>query len=154
MHKHLIGGVLDYNYIINGIYIGNNQCCTVGIQEVLQKENITTDISLEEVKLDQPFGVEVYVWIPTPDHTPPTPDQLSFGVSVIQKLVSQNKKIYIHCKNGHGRSSTLIGAYLIATGMTLDNAITLIKERRPSAHLQENQIKALKNFSQTQKNER
>jgi len=42
----------------------------MGLADVLKKENITADISLEEDRLDVPFGVGIYTWIPTPDHTP------------------------------------------------------------------------------------
>jgi len=146
-HEHKIGGPLDYNYITDGIFIGNNQCCMIGISEILKKENIVADISLEDTQLDQPFGVEMYTWIPTPDHTPPTQDQLSFGSSVLTKLVSQNKKVYVHCKNGHGRASTLVSAYLISKGSSVEDAIALIKEKRPTMHLQDNQKEALRIFT-------
>lgn len=145
-HEHKAGGPLDYNYITDGIYIGTNQCCMMGVAEVLKKEGVVADISLEDAQLDQPFGVEMYVWIPTPDLTPPTPDQLSFGVSAIAKLVSQKKKVYVHCKNGHGRATTLVAAYLISKGYTLEEAANLIKEKRPTIHLQNSQIDALLKF--------
>lgn len=146
-HDHKEGGPLDYNYITDGIFIGTNQCCKIGIAEVLKKEGITADVSLEDIQLDQPFGVEMYTWIPTPDHTPPTQDQLSFGASVLAKLVSQKKKVYVHCKNGHGRASTLVSAYLIHKGYTVEDAIKLIKENRLTIHLQESQIEALGIFT-------
>lgn len=85
------------------------------MSEVLKKEGIEADISLEGEKIDNPSGVSVYIWIPTPDHFPPTQDQLDFGVRTIEQLVLQGKKIYIYCKNGHGRSSTLMSAYLMKT---------------------------------------
>ncbi|MCH7946289.1 MAG: DUF255 domain-containing protein [candidate division Zixibacteria bacterium] len=105
------------------------------------------DISLEETQVDKPFGVEIYTWIPTPDHNPPNLDQISFGVSVLTKLVSQNKKIYVHCKNGHGRATTLVASYLISKGFTVEEAINLVKEKRPSMHLQDTQKDALLKFS-------
>ena len=145
-HTHPKIPILEYSYITDGIYIGTNQCCVMGLADVLKKENITADISLEEDRLDVPFGVEIYTWIPTPDHTPPTQDQLSFGVSVLTKLVSQNKKIYVHCKNGHGRAPTLVASYLISKGFTIGEAENLIKEKRPAMHLQDSQKDALEIF--------
>ena len=74
MEKHISNGVnidhpqikeLEYNNITNGIYIGTNQCCQTHFDEELKKEGITADISLEEDRLDAPFGVDFYVWIPT-----------------------------------------------------------------------------------------
>lgn len=132
--------------------MGTNQCCTMGLSEVLKKEGITADISLEEEKIDQPFGVEVYVWLPTPDHFPLAPEKLSFGVASLEKLVSQKKKVYVHCQKGHGRSSTLIAAYFIkAKGMTPAKAFEFIKSKRPGAHLDDAQIEALETFARNSK---
>jgi hypothetical protein len=145
-HEHKEGGPLDYDHITDGIYAGTNQCCAVGLSEVLKKEGITADISLEDVRLDHPFGVDAYLWLPTHDHTPPSPDQLHIGVQTLDELVRQKRKVYVHCKNGHGRASTLLAAYLIAKGKNLGEAIDVIKKGRPSIHLQDSQKEALEQF--------
>jgi len=150
-HIHPKDPKLDYNHIINGIYIGTNQCCTLGLSDVLKKENITADISLEELRIDQPFGVSAYLWLPTPDHTPPTKDQLVLGSMTLKTLVEQNKKVYVHCKNGHGRASTFVIAYLITQGHTLEEAESIVKKGRPTMHLQDSQKEALALFSQNWK---
>jgi len=85
-HNHPKIPILEYSYITDGIYIGTNQCCVMGLADVLKKENITADISLEENRLDVPFGVDIYVWIPVVDQMAPTQDQLSFGAESIQNL--------------------------------------------------------------------
>lgn len=139
---------LEYNYIADGIYIGTNQCCRTHFDENLRKEGITADISLEGKQVDAPFGVDFYVWIPTPDHAAPTPDQLDFGVAVLEKLVLLKRKIYVHCQNGHGRASTLVAAYLLKQGKSLDEAIEFIKIKRPAIHLEKVQKEALAKFSQ------
>jgi protein-tyrosine phosphatase len=138
----------EYNYIADGIYVGTNQCCMTHFAETLaQKEGVTADVSLEEERLDQPFGVEFYAWIPVPDHKPPTSRQIATGVALLQKLVSLGMKVYVHCKNGHGRAPTLVAAYLIAAhGMTAEKTKAFLKERRPSVHFQDSQIKALQTF--------
>jgi protein-tyrosine phosphatase len=139
---------LDFNYITDGIYIGTNQCCQTHFAEALKKEGITADISLEEDRLDAPFGVEFYVWIPVKNNMAPTPDQMEFGVLVLEKLVSMRKKIYVHCKNGHGRAPTLVAAYLVKKGKTPEEAEMFVKTKRPSVHLEEAQREAIRNFSQ------
>jgi protein-tyrosine phosphatase len=145
-HNHKPNDPLEYNYITDGIYAGTNQCCSMGLSEVLKKEGISADISLEEIRLDHPFGVDIYVWIPTPNHNPPNSEQLSFGAETLEKLVGQNRKIYVHCKNGHGRTSTLISAYLINKGNSPKEAFKIIKKGRPEAHLQNSQIEALEKY--------
>ena len=138
---------LEYNNIADGIYIGTNQCCQTHFDEKLKKEGITADISLEEDRLDAPFGVDFYVWIPVKNHIAPKPDQLEFGVSVLEKLISMGKKVYVHCKNGHGRAPTLVAAYLVKSGKSPEEAEALIKTRRLSMHLEEVQREAIRNFS-------
>ncbi|MBI2630933.1 dual specificity protein phosphatase family protein [Candidatus Nomurabacteria bacterium] len=138
---------LEYNEIADGIYIGTNQCCQTHFDEKLKKEGITADISLEEDRLDAPFGVDFYIWIPVQNHTAPKHEHLEFGVSVLEKLISMGKKVYVHCKNGHGRAPTLVAAYLIKKGKSPAEAEAFIKSRRPSMHLEDIQRQALADFS-------
>ena len=144
---------LEYDYISEGIFIGTNQCCQTHFDEKLKKEGITADISLEEERMDAPFGVDFYVWIPIKDRSAPTQDQLDFGVSILEKLVAMKKKVYVHCQNGHGRAPTLVAAYLIQQGKTLAEAIDFIKSKRPAIHLEEVQTSALETFFSRQKNQ-
>lgn len=137
---------LDYSFIADGIYIGTNQCCDVHFDERLQKEGITADLSLEEHKVDMPFGVRFYVWIPVKNHTAPTEDQLEFGVSVIDSWIQKKLKVYVHCKNGHGRAPTFVAAYLMTKGMSLKEALRIIAEQRPATHLEDAQLRALEEF--------
>lgn len=145
-HEHPIGKI-DFNYITDGIYIGTNQCCQTHFDEELKKLGITTDISLEEKRIDAPFGVDFYAWIPVKNHLPPTPDQLDLGVSTLEKLVALGKKIYVHCKNGHGRAPTLVSAYLIRKGKSPKEAEAFIKSKRPTMHLEEAQREALSAYA-------
>lgn len=146
MKKHAQTKTLEYNYITDGIYIGNNKCCQRHFDEKLQKEGIEADISLEEVRMDAPRGVQFYIWLPIKKSMAPSDDQLKFGIAILEKFISLKKKVYIHCQNGHGRTSTLLVAYLIYKGKTMDKAIKFIKAKRSSVHLNQIQLKALKDF--------
>lgn len=147
MNEHPQIKQLEYSYITDGIYIGTNQCCQTHFDENLKKEGIEANISLEEERVDAPFGVQFYVWIPIKNHTAPTSEQLSFGVATLEKLVGMKKKIYIHCQNGHGRAPTMVAAYLIKQGKGVDEAIEFVKTKRPSMHLEDVQRQALIKFS-------
>lgn len=147
MNEHPHIKILEYSYIADGIYIGTDQCCQAHFDEKLMQEGIEADISLEEERVDTPFGVQFYVWIPVKDHTAPTNEQLSFGVATIKKLVDMQKKVYVHCQNGHGRAPTMVAAYLIKNGKTIDEAVDFIKNKRPSIHLEQIQKTALEEFS-------
>ncbi|MBI2462761.1 MAG: dual specificity protein phosphatase family protein [Candidatus Spechtbacteria bacterium] len=139
--------ILDFDYISDGIYIGTNQCCQTHFDEKLKSDGVGADLSLEENRLDAPFGVEFYVWIPVPNHEAPTKDQLEFGVSVLEKIVEMKKRVYVHCKNGHGRAPTLVAAYFIKQGKFVDEAIEFIKSKRTSIHINDSQKKALEDYA-------
>jgi protein-tyrosine phosphatase len=140
---------LEYDYIADGIYIGTNQCCQTHFAEKLKQEGIEADISLEEERVDAPFGVQFYVWIPVKNHTAPTREQLDFGVATIEKLTSMKKRIYVHCQNGHGRAPTMVAAYLVKKGKSVDETIDLIKTKRPTIHLEAVQKQALEEWSKS-----
>lgn len=141
---------LEFSFITDGIYIGTNHCCQVHFDEQLLSKGITTNISLEGERVDVPFGVEYSVWIPTKDHDAPSPDQLELGVSTLEKLVALGKKVYVHCMNGHGRAPTLVAAYLVREGKSPEQAVELIRTKRPVIHLEDTQRAALEAFYQKQ----
>ena len=148
---HHVRGVhgFDYSKIKDDIFIGTNMCCEFGFKRELLSKGVTADISLEAERLDAPQGVEFFLWLPTPNRQAPTPDALEQGVQAIKILRAQGKKIYIHCKNGHGRAPTLYAASLIRSGLTVEQAIDSIAEERPSIHLERVQIEALHRFAHT-----
>lgn len=153
MTGHSSNKKLEYDYIADGVYIGTNQCCQTHFDETLKnKESIAADISLEEERIDAPFGVDFYVWIPVKNHAAPTADQFAFGVHVLEKLIAMKKKIYLHCRNGHGRAPTIFAAYLIKNkNMSPEEAESFIKSKRPTIHLEDVQREALSAFRETLK---
>lgn len=138
---------IDFNLIVDGIYVGTNQCCRTHFEKELSKEGIEADISLEEERIDAPFGIKFYTWLPIKNHEAPTDEQFDFGVATLAKLVAMKKKVYVHCQNGHGRAPLLVAAYLVSTGKTTEEALSILKEGRPSTHLNDLQTEALKSFS-------
>jgi protein-tyrosine phosphatase len=136
----------EYSPISRYIYIGTNQCCQKHFKKSLIKKGIKVDISLEKEHLDAPHGVDLFLWIPVKDHTAPSLKQLLIGADFIMNAIRNKYKVYVHCKNGHGRSPTLVAAYLILKGMNVDDALNLIKSKRPVIHLNKLQVKALRNF--------
>lgn len=140
----------EYNLITDDIYIGTNLCCQVHFDEELLKKGVSADISLEAEKIDSPFGVDYYLWLPVVDKMPPSLEQLKVGVETLKKLVDLKVKVYVHCQHGHGRAPTLVAAYLIAQGKTAAEAISIIKDKRPAIHLNDKQEEALEEYKRSE----
>jgi protein-tyrosine phosphatase len=139
----------DYQQISKLVYLGTNMCCQFGFAKELLSKGIRVDISLEDLRIDAPHGVDYFLWLPTPDYLPPTPDALALGVELLEFCAKRELPVYIHCRNGHGRAPTLLAAYLIKQGMTPTDAIANIKAKRPSIHITEAQMAGLKAYSKT-----
>lgn len=137
----------EYTRITDFIFIGTNACCTTHFKRGLLRKGIRADISLEDKRIDQPWGVSYFLWLPTKNHAPPSQTQLRIGVSVLDTLVRNRVKTYVHCLHGHGRAPTLVAAYLVSHGMPLQKAIALLKRKRPIVHLERAQIAALRRFA-------
>lgn len=138
---------MAHNQITDHIWLGTNSCCIDHFEEDLLKKGITADISLEAERIDAAHGVEMYLWLPTIDKTAPTQKALWLGVDFIHNVIEAGDNVYVHCMNGHGRSPTLVAAYLIKYNkMSSEDAIALIASKRPEIHLEEVQIGALKKF--------
>lgn len=141
--------ILEFNQITDLIYLGTNLCCnTVPHIKILQDFGIKADIDLEEERQEQTPEIDTYLWLPVKDHSAPTQEQLDTGVAAIDSLVKNGKKIYLHCKNGHGRSPTLLAAYFISQGMEVNDAIKKIRAKRSEIHIRKVQIEALNKFRQ------
>lgn len=135
----------EYSQITEQIFIGTNMCCQMHMGK-LTDLGIEADIDLEEERQEAPPQIAVYLWLPVKDLQAPTLVQLESGVALIDQIAKAGKKVYVHCKNGHGRSPTLVAAYFIFHGMTPVEALEKIKGKRPEIHLEQVQIEALNNF--------
>ena len=134
MHNHE-NYVFNYNQITEYIYIGNNQCCHLKLDELLIKEDIYADLSLEELLVDNPVGAKAFLWIPIKNNSAPDNYQIKLTTDFIRTNINMSKKIYVHCQNGHGRAPTIVIAYLMSTGKSFSEACSLVKEKRPEIHL-------------------
>jgi protein-tyrosine phosphatase len=149
-HKHIR---MSYNRITDLIYAGNNMCCQGHFSEELLSKGISADISLEDDRLDEPRGIKYFFWYPWKEDTAPSAELINLALNTLESLVSRNIKTYIHCKNGHGRTTTFLAAYFIHAGnISPEEALKMVLERRPSAHLNEIQIAFLKEYAKNMLN--
>lgn len=140
----------EYSRITNQIYLGTNQCCQAHFKKELLAKGVKADISLEKERLDAPFGVDYFLWLPVVDKKAPSQKQLLIGAKAIKDLIDNKVKVYVHCKRGHGRSPTLVAAYFILKGHTAVDAIKKVRAKR-DIHLTISQVTALRSFEKNKR---
>jgi hypothetical protein len=102
-------------------------------REYLEARGVNGCVNLRVEYDDAANGLALpnYCYLPTVDDECPSPEHLQKGVDFIRGVVKEGGQVYIHCKAGVGRAPTMAAAYFVAQGMTVDEAIALIKKRRP-----------------------
>jgi hypothetical protein len=107
----------------------------------------TVDLTAEFVELPA-LRNGPYLLTPTMDTFEPTLEQLKEAVDFIE-LHRDPGPVYVHCAMGHGRSATVVAAWLIATKkLTVPEAVAFLKERRPLIGLHAEQMELLHTFSE------
>lgn len=150
MDDHAHHPQFDLSQITEFVFLGTNLCClTRSHIQILLDLGVTAEIDLEKERQDVAPDVEVYLWLPVVDKTAPSMDQFTAGVTLMTDTVKRGKKVYVHCQYGHGRSPTMVAAYLIAQGKTVMEAIDTIKAARPEIHLENVQMQALEAYYKT-----
>ncbi|CAF2589538.1 unnamed protein product [Rotaria sp. Silwood2] len=70
--------------------------------------------------------------LPTIDCTAPSLKTIEKAIKFMNEAYTNNKKIFVHCKAGMGRSATIVLCHLVANEkMSSENALKLMKEKRP-----------------------
>lgn len=85
-----------------------------------------------------------YLCLPTLDHTAPTPDQIRRALAFIE-AEKPFRKVFVHCALGHGRSATVVAAWLLQNGavQTAAEANEYIKRIRSGVRLKPDQLRVL-----------
>jgi hypothetical protein len=124
----------DANLIIDGVWLGNYDAAK-NIKFVIEN-NIKYIINATYQSLI-PFSFVDYKLLPMSDSDICEENFLSKireGAAFINKAMLDNIPILVHCKRGHHRSASIVAYYLMVyKNMSLIDALTLIKNKRPTA---------------------
>jgi protein-tyrosine phosphatase len=114
----------------------------------LRRAGINASVSLRDEYDDAQFGLALadYSYLPTVDNTAPSMQHLDEGVAFIKRMVDDGKIVYVHCGSGVGRSPTVVAAYLIEQGKSMEEAIEQIHHVRPFIRILPEQIERLKEY--------
>ncbi|MEQ8674989.1 MAG: dual specificity protein phosphatase family protein [Aggregatilineales bacterium] len=74
-----------------------------------------------------------YLHTPIDDHTAPTVTQASEGAQYINRMKALGKPVYVHCAAGIGRTGTMLHAYYVIEGLSLEDAKVKVREAKQSS---------------------
>ena len=63
----------------------------------------------------------------------PSVEQLDDILKFIEQKNTQSKPVLVHCGEGKGRTGTVLAAYLVHHGLSADEAIRVVREKRPGS---------------------
>ena len=131
------------NIIISGEYTSNDIF-------TIQKLNVKCVIDMRsensfDQSLFESIGIK-YFNIPVDNYFAPELEQIDTAIEYIKSYISTDNNILIHCKEGVGRSSLIIIAYLITTGLDLFESMEIVKSNRWGANLNNTQFQKLKKW--------
>jgi protein-tyrosine phosphatase len=87
--------------------------------------------------------------VPMTDRAPPTQRQLKRAVEWVMGELAADRKVFIHCQSGVGRSVCVASAVLVRMGYGLPQAYEAVRRKRPEAVISEEQVEALRRYAES-----
>ncbi len=139
--------VLRYSTITPQLYVGGQM--NADGWRWLAARGLTADLNLRSEYDDAAHGIapQSYLWLPTEDDHAPALEQLQAGVDFIRRNIEGGGKVYVHCAGGVGRAPTMAAAYLVSTGLSVEQAWSLVRATRPFVTPTPPQLAALERFA-------
>ena len=81
------------------------------------------------------------------DMTAPSMGQIEHMVGFIERCLAEGKPVGVSCDGGHGRTGTLLACYLVAKGLSAEEAIRQLKVKRPGSTLAPEQEEAVGRYA-------
>lgn len=139
--------LLKYSQITPQVFVGP-QYGQAG-KRLLEELGIHYGVNLRQEFDDARHGLALryYCYLPTPDDHAPSLEDLKRGTAFIEEALHKGGKVYIHCAGGVGRAPTLAAAYFVSQGMSVEEALALIRKSRPFINPTAHQIEQLQRFA-------
>lgn len=138
--------IFKYSKITENIYLGA-RLSRIGVY-LLRFQGISSVLNLQDERSNVNYRHKIhsYAYIPIIEFDSPTMLNFEKGIQFINDEVNKGNKVYVHCAEGIGRAPTMVSAYFISQGLTVDEAVNKISKIRPFINILDNQFKSLKNF--------
>ncbi len=135
--------------IISGVYLG----CRLfpSDRALFESKGIasTLDLTAEFSELTFARGQPGYKCLPLLDTDAPSLEQLRDAMSWIEGRITQGP-VFVHCALGHGRSATIVAAFLLKSGRasSAEEAVAEVAKHRPKIGLGPKQHAALEHYAE------
>lgn len=116
----------------------------------LRNEGIELLVSLTEDRLRRDWINEAGLLSfhePVEDMEAPTQEQLDRCVSAISRAIDRRMGVAVHCAAGLGRTGAVLACYLVARGLSAQNAIARVRRLRPGSVETDEQAEAVVEFA-------
>jgi atypical dual specificity phosphatase len=100
---------------------------SAGIRAVVSLVNLPSDAAVFD------SAGFVYLSLPIPDGGAPTMAQMSVFVRFVDEYRQAKRPVVVHCQAGIGRTGTMLAAYFIAHGDSVETAVHRVREVQPGA---------------------
>lgn len=132
--------IINFGYVIDNELAGlahpDSFGDTMGALQDLCSRGIRAVVSLDENGISPNVAKECgmeYLHIPVPDFHAPKTVQADEFVDFVARQREKDLPVAVHCRGGYGRTGTMLACYLISQGMSADEAINLVRRRRPGS---------------------
>lgn len=116
-------------WVTDQVAVGGIAISPTNWQELIQETGVSAVVNLRSEYHDSfsPPMPTAYLWLPVEDHSEPSREQLLLGAEFIDTVVQSGQRVLVHCRMGIGRSPTMAAAYLILTGLSVEEAIRQVE---------------------------
>jgi len=101
----------SFDRITEVIWLGS-RIATADDYHHLRAQGVRACVDMKREGAD-PWSFDAFLWLPTPDHDPPSQAHLRMGMAFLRECERAKMPVFVSCLAGVGRSSTLVLAHLL-----------------------------------------
>lgn len=145
----------SHKIVLGGIPLKNENHFSALREKNIDSVLILLEIfELEDGWLNEP--VKILEWeaigkrvkhIKAVDFSPLKEEEFREALDFLEKELEQNRRVYVHCKAGRGRSASIVITYLMKKeGISYEEAFSRVSSVRPRVNMNQYQIEAISSY--------